>query len=236
MALWLKARGPSASWLPTDVNGLVGWWDASDTDTITESSGKVSQWDDKGPYGYDLSQGTSDNQPLTGSNSQNTLNLITFDGSNDLLSRTTTPTWAQYPTIIIVCSMGVGEEQWWTQANSAVAGIFGRALGGSDYQNLYVYGASGGFTYNFGTGAFPLTIVTAQWGASGAGLMRLNGTQVATGTATMNGTETGINLGRPSGGLSPNGDIAELIIYDSQISADDYANAEAYLNAKWAVY
>jgi len=69
----------------TDLFSPIGWWDASDSSTITESSGAVSNWANKGTGGstYDLTQATGTRQPLTGSNTQNAKNLLTFDGAND---------------------------------------------------------------------------------------------------------------------------------------------------------
>jgi hypothetical protein len=69
----------------TDLFSPIGWWDASDSSTITESSGAVSNWANKGTGGstYDLTQATGTRQPLTGSNTQNGINLLTFDGAND---------------------------------------------------------------------------------------------------------------------------------------------------------
>jgi len=69
----------------TDLFSPIGWWDASDSSTITESSGAVSNWANKGTGGstYDLTQATGTRQPLTGSNTQNGKNLLTFDGAND---------------------------------------------------------------------------------------------------------------------------------------------------------
>lgn len=49
------------------------------------SAGAVSTWADKGPYGYDLSQGTSANQPTCVANVFNGKNVVRFDGVNDYL-------------------------------------------------------------------------------------------------------------------------------------------------------
>ena len=37
----------SVSFQPSDDAALIGWWDASDVTTITETSGLVSSWADK---------------------------------------------------------------------------------------------------------------------------------------------------------------------------------------------
>jgi len=52
----------STAWTPADIS-TAAWYDASDSDTITEAGGSVSQWDDKSGNGLDLTQGTGSDQP-----------------------------------------------------------------------------------------------------------------------------------------------------------------------------
>lgn len=54
------------------------WLDASDSTTITQSSGAVSQWNDKSGNARHMTQGTSANQPITNSRTVNGLNGIDF--------------------------------------------------------------------------------------------------------------------------------------------------------------
>lgn len=67
------------------------WLDASDITTITESSGAVSQWNDKSGNEFHVSQSTSGAQPTTGTRMINGLNVLDFDasGTPDRLLRTT---------------------------------------------------------------------------------------------------------------------------------------------------
>jgi hypothetical protein len=53
------------------------WLDASDSSTITESSGSVSQWNNKGSLG-NFTQGTGASQPTTGVTTLNGLNVLDF--------------------------------------------------------------------------------------------------------------------------------------------------------------
>lgn len=99
-------RGPVSSqvssWLnfsPMSLTPLV-WYDASDTSTITESGGFVSQWDDKSGNGRNVTQGTGIKQPVTGLTTQNGLNVISFDGINDSLAFSSFPTTVQPFTIV----------------------------------------------------------------------------------------------------------------------------------------
>ena len=79
----------SQLWTPASITTAL-WIDANDASTLTIASGAVSQWDDKSGNSRHLSQATSSQRPAynaTGYNS--TMPLITFDGSNDVLSATT---------------------------------------------------------------------------------------------------------------------------------------------------
>ena len=64
-------------WTPASIS-TVAWYDASDTSTITESSGSVSQWDDKSGNDHHLEQLTASNQPSTGTGTIDGLNAIEF--------------------------------------------------------------------------------------------------------------------------------------------------------------
>lgn len=63
---------------PADLSPVL-WLDASNTSTITESGGAVSQWDNLGSAG-NFTQGTAAYQPTTGASTLNGLNVIDFAG------------------------------------------------------------------------------------------------------------------------------------------------------------
>lgn len=75
---------------PAADSSLIGWWDASDAGTITETGGAVSSWADKAG-GAALTQGVASRQPLTGGRSLNGLNVLDFDGGDYLERALTLP-------------------------------------------------------------------------------------------------------------------------------------------------
>ena len=82
---------------PPQIPGLQAWKNARDTDTITETSGDVSQWDDQSVEGNNVVQATGANQPTTSTVNGNP--SILFDGSNDRL-RDSSPTLTSPPSTL----------------------------------------------------------------------------------------------------------------------------------------
>lgn len=76
---------PSVPWTPTALTSVAAWWDASDSTTVTYSSGtSVSSWNSK-VGSYALAQATSSKQP-SHSGSVNGKTTLVFDGTSDGLS------------------------------------------------------------------------------------------------------------------------------------------------------
>jgi hypothetical protein len=62
---------------PADLSPQL-WLDAADSSTITQSGGKVSQWNNKGSLG-NFTQSSSGSQPTTNASTLNGLNVIDFN-------------------------------------------------------------------------------------------------------------------------------------------------------------
>ena len=84
----LRDRGGNGLFLPTSISGLKLWLDASDASTITQSGGSVSQWNDKSGNANHATQATGANQPLTGTDTVNGKNAITFNGTSAFMMLT----------------------------------------------------------------------------------------------------------------------------------------------------
>jgi hypothetical protein len=76
------------AFVPTSVPNLALWLDASDTSTITHVANAVSQWNDKSGNANHAVQATGTKQPTTNTRTLNGLNVIDFDGSNDIMTLT----------------------------------------------------------------------------------------------------------------------------------------------------
>jgi len=79
------------SFSPTDFSNLELWLDAADGDTITESGGALSQWDDKSGNVRHATQGTGALQPIYTTGLLNGLPGIVFDDSDDFMALASQP-------------------------------------------------------------------------------------------------------------------------------------------------
>lgn len=99
--LWLPTKAPAA-WTPASLPNLVAWYDASDTASITQSSGAVSQWNDKSGNLRHLLQGTGARQPTTAVDTINGFNVLKFVRGNNSFLSVTGVTIAQPLTMLAV--------------------------------------------------------------------------------------------------------------------------------------
>ena len=72
------------SWIPLDSTG-ARYYDPTDTDSITDAAGVVSQIDDKGAGAEHLTQVTPGAEPTTGTRTLGGFNLLDFDGGDFLV-------------------------------------------------------------------------------------------------------------------------------------------------------
>jgi hypothetical protein len=78
---WLITGSQKVNWDPSRISTAL-WLDAADASTINATSGAVNGWNDKSGGGINFSS-SSTLRPATGSESLNSKNVITFDGTND---------------------------------------------------------------------------------------------------------------------------------------------------------
>lgn len=89
-----QTSGGTVSWTP-DLTETDFWVDASDTSTITATGGRVDSMTDKSGNGVTLS-GVDESpisKPITGSTTQNGLNVLDFDGGQYLQSSNARSYW-----------------------------------------------------------------------------------------------------------------------------------------------
>lgn len=242
---------------PTSLTGLQLWLDADDSATLFDATtggslvaanGGVARWEDKSGNARHATQATSGNRPLRKTAIQGGRDVLRFDGSNDFLDGSATPTTGDTRTVFIVSKsattaggeiLQIGK---WTSA-AAVRAFLCRQLfispdtfigGDLVVTNLFVAGVQ-----------LPLTsfhLSTWSQVASTRAVSYWHNQQPQTVTGTVGqfaSTAPGYFVGKCNSGGNDFGfhqcDIAEIIVYDSALSATNREAVENYLLAKWAI-
>lgn len=239
---------------PRSIPGCQTWLDASDSNTITYSSGSnVSIWKDKAPYGNNARrlQGT----PIRVSNAMNGLPAMYLDGSNATsaaFTGTCPPNVTNQLTVFAVFTVDSGVQD--------SGRLF--SLMYPDYQNpnsmaplVYNTGAntlrvernSSGYNatsnaLTFGTPTLAACVVN---GATTT--IHMNGTQIlSTSTVASNLAYTYYTIGcfgqargvgdngvGPWNGYVWKGYVGEIILYSNALSTAQRQQVEGYLARKW---
>jgi hypothetical protein len=86
-------------WTPIESDFLEAWYDADDYSTITESSGLVSQWDDKSGNGFDAFPETAGQKPTYDATDSmmNDMPTIGHIGTSDSIGLRTNPDGVLWP-------------------------------------------------------------------------------------------------------------------------------------------
>lgn len=241
-ALMMLMRSSAAAWTPASLPNLAAWFDASDAASITQSGGRVSRWADKSGNGYHATQSTEGMKPTTGANTINSLNVLTFDGGDALVSGAS----MSLPEVTIVAVSRVTVTTTYgcllspTDSGGIQAGL-NRASDGVVKQTLSKQGVAWIVenptnTFNVNTNQ----LVGYTFSDSGnIGALRLNGAangSSATSQSLTSGRTCIIAAGPTyeyTGFLI--GQIAEIVICSAALTGTDFSNLESYLKTKWGI-
>lgn len=186
--------------------------------------------------GPDAVQNTPINQPIFKEDVVNGLPVVRFDGNNRYLSTGVGSFTAPQPNTIFV----VARPNDVTPASTAIPFFAGTATDGNN--NILV--RDGKYRIVAGVGVSGPTdatedfvLLTALFNHPGAGSsLWVNGIQeldnVDAGAQNLNGAVIG-GIGHPGPFNFLDGDIAEIIVYNAELSSSDRAAVELYLMQKW---
>ena len=259
----LNSQAAAGGGAPSFLSSAPLWLDAADASTITESSGSVSQWDNKGTL-ENFSQATSADQPTTGVNTQNGLNVIDF--ASDFLSGSTKSQWKFLHDGTTYFVAGVAK----FNSSSSISGLLGNNntstsnIGFTHFHDdrsseesseWIVTNAAGGgpgivTQIDNGGDMSPdvFVITSAILDPDNATLadridyyidnVQGSVTNTASGTASLSDPTFNLEIGSTGNQLSfMNGSIGELIIVSGADATETNRQAVVdYLNAKWSVF
>lgn len=244
------------------VSGYYAWWDASDTTTISLSGSNVTQWDDKSGNGYNLTQSNDSLRPSSGTRTINGLNVLDYSGYSDTLySANASSVWKflHYNTYTIFCvnlidSFQSGYNGWWMATRggnyAAGPGILAMYKDSTNKLEHAVVGNNDANLSNISTSTMS-TATTTCWTIVGdpqnATAANRSDIRKNTGSAEKNNTISNaaynvnpaqtLRIGdyTDGGGSSIDGAMAEILIYDSILTAQQITDTQNYLIDKWGI-
>ena len=235
-------RPLATGFTPRNISGLAAWWDASDAASITTVSGRVSQWNDKSGNGVHATQTTANNRPENTSQTLNGRAVMTFDGSNDIMSFTGTARTDETQFVVVRNNMvasAVSTQQILGDASSGFGVTAVIKNDGSTNSDVFTH--CGGFSlgttsarYQFpANNPFGPAVVSAIRSSASGGILRTDGVQRA--TCTTSNSYALARIGGVGSSLPLNGYIAEIVIYSRALSVADVQRVERYLGTKWGL-
>lgn len=219
---------------PKSISGLTLWLDAADLSTITTGTG-VSEWRDKSATGSKWTQTVGNEQPATGTQTINGNNVIAFDGSNDSLSATAP--LAALPLSFFIVQRIVSATNFGMSYTAGTGDSFNIRQNGTGgnlqitFAGLFYQDVSGS---RAGINDIVRMVIPSVAGTSGT--LARNGLSLTPFSSTVKPTLTGAHyIGRRSDGFYFNGLIAEIIAYNTELSASEVSLVEKYLSKKWGI-
>ena len=230
-----SAAVDAIGFIPSEDTQLLGWWDAADSATITDSAGQVSTWTDKAG-GLALGQTSGTARPMTGVRGLNGLNVLDFDGTQFLQATRDLPAdgnVAFHMAVILdtqddlfdsLLSVNATND---FQLDSISTSQFDGRLNVSGIGNS-VYLSGGPFS-----GAVIVSIVFDRTGASTAEVFFSNVLRASTAYTTALDSTVDLRLMANRGGNVLNdGAVAEVIVTGDVSNRADH---HAYLANKWGL-
>jgi hypothetical protein len=243
------------AYTPDNVPDLAFWFDASDTGTITSTSGDVTALADKGPNGYNTFA-AGNTTPRTGDHTRNSLNVLTWSSADALTHDAGSDVIDLAPfTACVVCYADALTSNFWRLLSSRRS-----ATGAADFQSpnmsanrtnstgsLQMTVAANGVSVASGYPTFSTAtwvIVTVKATASGVSVQINQNTAVtASGTATI-GLQRYLRLGNESTasftppGASNSGWVGrfgEWVGAAGDLTGSDLTDLQVHLAAKWGI-
>lgn len=237
------------TFVPSDVSGLALWLKA---DTLVLADGAaVSSWADQSGNGRNAAQATGTKQPLYKVNIINGKPVLRFDSTDDCLTIPAVDfsSTAGLSLFVVTATIPSATDRiiFETSANSSTSDgaiLLYRQTDNKVQANLHGSGVNNNTFITTATITSAATVISAVYDralSTNETTAWLNG--ATAGTRPNNADTTGnhgnfaINIGARNNGASVpfGGDIAEIILYNSALSAVNRLFVERYLGAKYGI-
>lgn len=220
-------------WTPDLLGSVLDVWaDASDTSTITEVGGAVSQWDDKSGNDTHLTQGVGANQPQYGSTVLNGLNTIDFGSNTDPYFMSYTPTNSTTEPVNFIFVIDVDENSATNIIRRVHVHNDINILANTNELRIYTDGTiiTNGPMVNGNK-----YIIEGLYNTTDSKIFT-DGANTASGVLSTLTTTTPYTIGSTAAGWqSFGGRYGEFLKIDSDLSDSDRSKVQGYLAWKWGL-
>lgn len=238
---------------PRSIIGLQVWFDANDTSTlfdsdvggnvVTSDNATIGRWEDKSGNNFHATQSTASFRPVLKTGIRNGRNVLRWDGVTSLRSMHTVnlaDNWSNLTCFAVIQRFSNGEFS------------FGRVWERGNGQRQYLVGGGGlqvritSNQANTNSFSFPNNtwyLGTFQWNGGldviadifqKINRFRVTSGGSGSGTSVNSVVNTAFNIGNNAARTRAyDGDIAEILIYNNQLSEYEIINVETYLANKW---
>ena len=228
---------------PRSVGGCAMWFDATDSTTVTLSSGNVTQWNDKSGNARNLTAVSGISNATVSSAFQNGLNVLNFSGNGLYRSAANTAVYPQDVYIVVAVKsltthvdvLGMGD---------TASDNFNSLTFGENVARRWQNGSSGGGRLTYSpTDEISTGFLLIQWSiANNNFLLRRNGELLVKTTAytySFSAPSTSVfQIGfrhTNNNGVNFSGYIGEIVVFDSQLGDGQRQAVEGYLSWKWGL-
>ena len=219
---------------PTDVDGLAAWFDGADETTLTvDEDNRVSQWNDKSSNGNHASQNTLSNQPVY----DDTIQELVFDG--DSLLATEDPVISEDWNIYAVFSTNTLNNIRQIISQHPSTGTEGRVVyfqTNEDalttfFNNGNSFGESHSTSLNTGQ-----NYLAGSFQAGADTYLSVNGDEeLILSGQSLNSLQIPFHIGGTLDNPRFNGEMKEVVAFDSALTEGERRLIEGYLAHKWAL-
>lgn len=236
--MMMQGRKPAAGGggydptFPSSITGLQLWLDASDSSTITLTGSRVSGWADKSSNAHAFTQTTDANRPTVASAAMNGLDVLRWATDRDC--RLFGPAHSSLFGVASTFSIFVAYQNRVSGNRTFLSGYeptilqrdstFWPHTSRANITASASLPAAGllGMLFDYGTGTHLI-----RYGSTQVGSQSLAGGAPATAALTEIGAWNDSNFYQ--------GDIAEILVYDSILSGTNLTDVEAYFVDKWGI-
>jgi hypothetical protein len=245
MALWTPAAISTSLWLDAADSSTL--FDAVSGGSLVAADGAVARWEDKSGNARHATQATLGSRPLRKTSIQNGLDVLRFNGSYSMaigdLSLFKNIGFAVVATVAKVAN--VSQFIFGAETNAAATRIgLSTSVNGLNSQRailarrLDADGASFAQSSLLTNDSYRVQIGVFRF--SEGTIENRDGADIKTSSLpasgnTSNTNSTSIRIGSLGGGQLANGDIPEVLVFASAITADEILIVEGYLHWRWGL-